>query len=455
MNKKRRTLKDMKLSTLLCLTILIAVLVPLTVTSVLAYRYSARFLLSVYGGALHTAAASVSARPAETPEQIADAAESTLSAASPAYHFSYFVLQSDNTIAASGCVGGNIFPLELFPTEENLQRGCLLHTNAYRGRALYVFTPVNPSYNLVAIYPLSNFPGVGASYGRFLVLAFLLALVLAGAAVLLLRKYHIIPAKNLVLTMRNPAMDAKITPYVTWRNEVGLMCASYLERFREYRDSLEEIKRLNEEQRTSEIEVLQNQINAHFIYNTLNNIQWLASANRMEDVVRTAQSLDILLRACAKNDSDYVTIEEEMTYVEAYLSSQKIRFHDIFDYEFQLDPFQMQMKIPKFIVQPIVENSIYHGFLDAGRGNGHIRVSLHRQGYRIVVEVHDNGVGIAPEHIFSILNNTRKSSDRYMGVAIGNINKRIRLLCGREFGIGIESRVGEYTKVQIIVPIIP
>lgn len=115
----------------------------------------------------------------------------------------------------------------------------------------------------------------------------------------------------------------------------------------------------------------------------------------------------------------------------------------------------MQMKIPKFIVQPIVENSIYHGFLDAGRTGGHIRVSLCRQGHRIIIEVYDNGIGIAPEDILPILNNTQKSSDRYMGVAIGNINKRIYLLCGREYGIGIESRRESFTKVQIIVPIIP
>ena len=72
-----------------------------------------------------------------------------------------------------------------------------------------------------------------------------------------------------------------------------------------------------------------------------------------------------------------------------------------------------------------------------------------------IIEVYDNGIGIAPEDILPILNNTQKSSDRYMGVAIGNINKRIYLLCGREYGIGIESRRESFTKVQIIVPIIP
>jgi len=290
--------------------------------------------------------------------------------------------------------------------------------------------------------------------GRGLVfLALLLGLAGILAAVLILRRYLVIPMRQLLYTIRNPNAESRITPYAGWNSEIGRVCGAYLERFQEYQDSLEQIERLSTERRDSEIEVLQNQINAHFIYNTLNNIQWLASANRMDDVVHTAQSLDILLRACAKNDSDYVAIEDEMTYVGAYLSAQKIRFHDLFDYTFELDPLLMQMKIPKFIVQPIVENSIYHGFLE-GSGGGKIRVSVFRRGYRVIIEVYDNGIGIAPENIFPILNNTRKSSDRYMGVAIGNINKRIRLLCGRDYGIGIESRKGDFTKVRLILPII-
>lgn len=279
-------------------------------------------------------------------------------------------------------------------------------------------------------------------------------MVLIALLLVLLWRVFLKPARALVLTMRNPEMDASIDPYVGWNNEIGRMCAAYLDRFNEYRESLREINQLNNERRESEIDVLQNQINAHFIYNTLNNIQWLASAHRTDDVIHTAQSLDILLRACARNDSDYVSIEEEITYVEAYLASQKIRFNHVFDYSFQLDPLLMQMKIPKFIIQPIVENSIYHGFLDANRQNCHIKVTISRRGYRVIIEVYDNGIGIEPGEIYRILNNMQKSSGRYMGLAIGNIDKRIRLLCGREYGLGIESQPGKFTKVEIVIPLI-
>ena len=453
--KMRRSLRNMSLSTLVCLSVSLAVAVPLLVASLLFYFKSQSYLLRLEGSTLHAALVTLSPPDGAELGDISPAVEQTVACLSGGKPCSWYILDSGDTIAASGCTSGNIFPLEQYPSPGNLNAGYLVHTNPYRGKALYLFSRLNAAYSLVVIYPTSNLSGAWQEFAPLIPAALLLALIFTGLALLLLRVYFITPAKNLLHTMRNPSMEAKITAYTGWSSEIGTMCTSYLERFREYHDSLEEINRLNAEQRTSEIEVLQNQINAHFIYNTLNNIQWLASANRMDDVVHTAQSLDILLRACARNDSDYVTIEEEMTYVDAYLSSQKIRFNDVFDYEFRLDPLQMQMKIPKFIVQPIVENSIYHGFLDAGRTNGHIRVSLFRRGYRIVIEVFDNGVGIAAEDIFPILNNTQKSSDRYMGVAIGNINKRIRLLCGREYGIGIESQKEQFTKVQIIVPIIP
>ena len=112
------------------------------------------------------------------------------------------------------------------------------------------------------------------------------------------------------------------------------------------------------------MEALQGQINYHFIYNTLNNIQWLAQAKKMDEVIATVSALDKLLRACAYTTEDLITIEKELEYVESYLIAQKIRFGDVFTFEFDLDVLLLQMKIPKFVLQPIVENSIYHGLMN-------------------------------------------------------------------------------------------
>ena len=135
------------------------------------------------------------------------------------------------------------------------------------------------------------------------------------------------------------------------------------------------------------------------------------------------------------------------------MTAQKIRFEDLFTFNFVADPLLLQMKIPKFILQPLVENSIYHGFIDGNRQIGHIEIQVSRRGHRIDIMVEDDGIGIESGRIKEVLRNTHKSSDRYMGVAIGNINRRIKLLCGREYGLGIDSMKGQYTKVRITVPI--
>ena len=447
-------MRDLSVSGLVCLTVVLAAAIPIAVITALFYHQAENSLILSEGSAL-SGALSAMTLPEETPaDQAEEWTEKLASRLSQGKACSWYLLDDRDQVTASGAPEGILYPLGLMPTMENLEKGYRLYRDAYRGEALFLFARVNADYRVTVIFPMADFHSVERGVASLIFPAIFLELAGAFFAVLVLRKYFVIPVQRLLYTIRNPEADNAIMPYTQWNSEIGRVCRAYLERFQEYQDSLEQIGRLSAEQRNSEIEVLQNQINAHFIYNTLNNIQWLASANRMEDVVQTAQSLDILLRACAKNDSDYVAIEDEMTYVGAYLSAQKIRFHDLFEYTFELDPFLMQMKIPKFIVQPIVENSIYHGFLEGTGSGGKIRISVYRRGYRVIIEVYDNGIGIAPENIFPILNNTRKSSDRYMGVAIGNINKRIRLLCGRDYGIGIESRRGSFTKVQLILPTI-
>lgn len=449
-----KKLQNTGLTAFMTFCFIVSVSIPLFIGLAQVSSHSTRNIIQTYGDTMFRLFSNVDLA-VDVWEEDPDRAIKSILSATPDIPGSYYLFDPSGTIATSGCIDGPIFPLEHLPTDDNMNQKMFLHHNQYRGTLLYVFVPLQTGHRLVLIFPVHSLSLSVQDYISIVSASFLSALILLLFFICLLRRYYIQPIKILEATMKNPAMNTKIQSFASWCNEAGRMCAAYLDRHEEYQNSLEEINRLNIEQRTSEVEVLQNQINSHFIYNTLNNIQWLASANRSEDVVRTARSLDTLLRACAKNDSDYVTIENELTYVEAYLSSQKIRFNDTFDYEFQLDPLQMQMKIPKFIVQPIVENSIYHGFLDADRSNGHIQIRLYRQGYRIIIEVYDNGIGIPAENIYPILNNTQKSSDRYMGIAIGNINKRIRLLCGREFGLGIDSKVGQYTLVKIILPIIP
>lgn len=375
------------------------------------------------------------------------------------YTLTYYLLDTNDQIEyfdSSNLNGENLFPLDkaIALQMKNADGGPYFLSDAYRGRLCYMISDMESEWTLVCIFPTSQFVQSNDELARILAISLAIMSGLLLLSFFIVRKFVIVPTRCLMHTMRNPSLPSLIDDYAIWKNEIGQLCTTYLTRASDYKESLLQIKKLSNERRESEIEVLQNQINSHFIYNTLNNIQWLASANRMDDVVKTVKSLDMLFRAWMLADRDFVTIEEELGYVEAYLIVQKIRFNDVFDYVFDIDFMQMQMKIPRFVLQPIVENCIYHGFLDPKLNDGHIKISLLRRGFKIIIEIYDNGIGIEKERILDILSNMQKSSGRYMGVAIGNINKRIQLLCGREYGVSIQSKFNNFTKISITIPVI-
>lgn len=328
--------------------------------------------------------------------------------------------------------------------------------NSSRGRLLCFSIP-SASYRVIMLFPVAQFITLTPDALFYLNCFFGVLLILLCIDILILRNYVCLPIKQLLSYIRKFNITDTPPAFLNWGSEIGQLFSAYYNRELNYKKNLETISILNKEKRANDLEVLQNQINSHFIYNTLNNIQWLAMQSRTDDVIKTVQNLDILLKACSHNEKELVTIEEELNYVIAYLTTQQIRFRNVFDFSFDIDPLILQMKIPKFILQPIVENSIYHGFIDPKREHGHIDISIKRRGkngHKIDIMIYDNGIGIEEKHIFEVLSNLHKTSDRYMGVAIGNINKRIHLLCGRDYGLGIQSKYQSFTKVDITIPVI-
>jgi len=375
------------------------------------------------------------------------------------YQYTVFLLNGSQELlytSSYNLKGNHPFPLPTKPLSQFAGISgpkALLYQDLYRGQFILVGSPLGANHQMLAVFPIPQFETSLRPIYVSALLFFIMVIMLAALGCVLIYRLICAPIKSLLYCMRNQGKPSQLEYYIGWNSEIGKLCFSYYSRETSYASSLEEISKMNQQKRESELEVLQNQINSHFIYNTLNNIQWLAQAGRTQDVIDTVQALDLLLRGLAHNQDDLVTLEQELTYCEAYLIAQKIRFDKLFSFAFDVDPLLLQMKVPKFILQPLVENSIYHGFLDGGQDSGIIEVTIRRRGHRIDITVHDDGIGIEKQRIQDVLKNEHKSSSRYMGVAIGNINRRIKLLCGREYGIGINSAFGEYTEVQITVPL--
>ena len=204
--------------------------------------------------------------------------------------------------------------------------------------------------------------------------------------------------------------------------------------------------------RKAEFELLQSQINPHFLYNTLDAIIWLAEAGEQKKVVSMVGNLSEFFRTSLNQGKDIISIREELQHVRSYLEIQQVRYQDILKYEIQVPKEINKYMIPKITIQPLVENALYHGIKNK-RGPGRITVGAKREEEYFVIFIEDNGIGINKERLEQVRNKilykTSAENDIY---GLYNVNERIRLNFGEKYGISIESIYGEKTTVSIILP---
>ena len=220
----------------------------------------------------------------------------------------------------------------------------------------------------------------------------------------------------------------------------------------EYNRLIDRIKALTENitkeekaRRVFELKMLQSQINPHFLYNTLDTILWLSELNENEAVIKVTSALGKLLRFSLSTDLDFVSIKDEIEHVKNYLEIQKIRYEDMLVYEIDSIDNLKDAFIPKLIIQPIVENAIYHGLRP--NGGGKINISFESFDNDIIIIVSDNGKGFDTK---KLKEDSPSDNKIYLGgIGIKNVDHRIKLLCGDNYGISIKSAPGMGTKVII------
>ena len=204
------------------------------------------------------------------------------------------------------------------------------------------------------------------------------------------------------------------------------------------------------QKRKSEIKALQAQINPHFLYNTLDSIIWMAECNKTREVVIMTSSLAKLLRESISNEEEFTTIEREVNYIKSYLTIQQMRYKDKLEFEFDVEKSIYSVRIIKLILQPIVENAIYHG-IKYKEGKSLISIKGYDCGNEIEIIVKDTGVGMDKyqlEHIFDNCKRNEKSN----GVGVSNVQMRLQLAYGKEYGLVYKSKKSEGTTVKIRIP---
>ena len=210
-------------------------------------------------------------------------------------------------------------------------------------------------------------------------------------------------------------------------------------------------------QRNLELKLLQAQIDPHFLYNTLDNIVWLAEADRKEDVEGIAEALSTFFRTSLSGGRDVIRISEEERHIRSYLEIQQFRYRDMLTYEIDIEPQCRDLLILKMTLQPIVENALYHGIKNK-RGGGTITIRIFMEEGRVRILISDTGIGMTNEQLtelIRLIDGTQAQKDSNIHFGLSNVAERLRLNYGESAGMAIKSAYGEGTQVEISIPRIP
>ena len=308
---------------------------------------------------------------------------------------------------------------------------------------------------LCEILPLKNISlnpnAIRATVG----LVFLSCLAIGFFLSLLFTRYLTRPVIRLLAHMeRISSGDFRRNPEIESDDELGIIGRRINEMSSHVSALMESRIRDEQEKMDLEIKMLQAQINPHFLYNTLDSIKWIATMQHSTGIVRVVSSLSSLLKNMAKGFNEKVTIRQELDFLDNYITIEKIRYIELFDVEISVEePRLYDASIIKLTLQPLVENSIFSGIEPSGKP-GLIQIRIFSRDQVLNIAIRDNGIGISEENIARMLTDTSRVAKHYMsGIGLPNVDRRIKLVYGPDYGLKIDSQVGVYTCVTVSLPL--
>lgn len=236
-------------------------------------------------------------------------------------------------------------------------------------------------------------------------------------------------------------------------DEVGQLGHSLNNMIAEMQNLIDQLIREEQEKKEVELEALHAQINPHFLYNTLNTIKWMAKIQGNNSVSKAITALVKLLRISTNLGREMISLEEEIDYVKNYILIQKLRFNKAMHISYNIAENCMSILVPKLILQPIVENSIIYGMED-GSQELHINISAYIDSEQLIIEIEDDGPGFDPDILKTIFGND-SSKRKFSKVGLNNVNQRVKLYCGADYGLEIETEAGKGTRVVVNLPANP
>lgn len=296
--------------------------------------------------------------------------------------------------------------------------------------------------------PLSNLKM--RLFVAFVAASFLLALVLINAFISSRITNPIQELEKSVNAIEEGELDTEV--YQGGSYEIRHLGRSIGDMAKRIQALMQDIVTEHESKRKSEFDTLQSQINPHFLYNTLDIIVWMIENEQKQEAVKIVTALARFFRISLSKGRSIIPVRDELEHVRNYLMIQQMRFKNKFTYRIEAAEEVMELVSLKLILQPLVENAVYHGmeFMD---GDGEILVQVYKETGDLWFRISDNGLGMTQEQVESLLSEERHvSSRRGSGIGVKNVNERIRLYFGSHYGLVIESEPDEGTVIRIHLP---
>ncbi len=278
-------------------------------------------------------------------------------------------------------------------------------------------------------------------------------MVLIALLFVILFSYKItVPVKKLMLLMslvEKGNFDVRIR--MDSKNELGKLARTFNKMTVRVKKLITDVYLEKINQRELELQMLKNQINPHFLYNTLESMRMVAEYNNIPKIADMAFLLGKILRFGINTSKEIVSVKEELEYLNDYIKLQNYRFGNSFKASFLVDEAILDSRVIKLILQPVVENAIYHG-LSSRAGEGTLVIAAEKAGKDIIFSVRDNGLGMKKETLLLLNDYLQGLNNQFSSIGLKNVHKRIQLYYGPEYGIRIESIEGEGTSVILAVP---
>jgi two-component system sensor histidine kinase YesM len=326
----------------------------------------------------------------------------------------------------------------------------------------YIAMDKNPKWKIVSFVSLDSlYRDIDGLKEKIMISSIIIVLFMSMVSLLMTADF-VRPFRKLIRGMeRVQKGDKEVTIELNRKDEIGYLGEAFNRMVKEMNTLSTWVYQEQLTRKEAELKALQSQINPHFLFNTLESINWMAQLNNFPEISDMVTALSSLMEASIGKGDKLITIKEELKYIDNYYLIMKKRFADRIDLIKNVDDAALDVKIPRLLIQPLVENAVHHG-IDNSMGRGCITVTATLSGAMLIIVVEDDGEGIDPDDLQIINENLAVDNETYFqristkkarSIGLENVNRRIKLFYGEKYGLSIESKKMSYTRVIVTVPL--